>query len=105
MRLHSHEIQAIEQAAVRVFPAGTVIYLFGSRLDDTARGGDIDLLVESPVALSAQDLVDKRTRFIAQLYLQLGEQRIDVAIAKAGEDDSRSVVKIARNQGRKIVQT
>ncbi len=88
-----------------MFPAGTVIYLFGSRLDGTARGGDIDLLVESSVALSAQDLVDKRTRFIAQLYLQLGEQRIDVVIAKAGEDDSRSGVKIARNQGRKIVQT
>jgi predicted nucleotidyltransferase len=73
-----------------VFPAGTIIYLFGSRLDGTARGGDIDLLVESSVALSAQDLVDKRMRFIAQLYLQLGEQRIDVVIAKAGEDDFRS---------------
>lgn len=105
MRLHSHEIRAIEEAGLRVFPAGTAIYLFGSRLDDAARGGDIDLLVESPVPLSAKELVDKRTRFIAQLYRELGEQRIDVVIAQAGEEDSRSVVDTARSQGRKIVQT
>ncbi len=105
MRLHPHEIQAIEQAVRRVFPLGTAIYLFGSRLDDIARGGDIDLLVESPVSMPPQEIVNKRTNFIAQLYRQLGEQRIDVVISHAGKHDPRQVVNIARKQGLKIVQT
>lgn len=50
MRLSDDEIRAIEQAAKEAFPPGTGIYLFGSRLDDQARGGDIDLLVEPQTA-------------------------------------------------------
>lgn len=52
--------------------------LFGSRLRDKARGGDIDLLVDSPVA------IDRPAQLAAQigaaLEFSLGEQRIDVLI-------------------------
>ncbi len=49
--------------------------LFGSRVDDGRRGGDIDLYVET--ALSAADAKRARLLSIADMQLSLGEQKID----------------------------
>ncbi len=46
MRLDSQHIAAIKQLAVEQFGAGARVRLFGSRVNDAARGGDVDLLVE-----------------------------------------------------------
>lgn len=48
MRLTTHERGAIADAARDTLARGRRICLFGSRVDDQARGGDIDLLVELP---------------------------------------------------------
>ncbi len=104
MRLTPTLIAAIEQAAREWFPPRSRIRLFGSRLDDARRGGDIDLLVEPPTPLAPKELVKRRNRFIARLYRQLGEQRIDVLIAPAGLDDDRPVIQAARRQGQLLTQ-
>jgi predicted nucleotidyltransferase len=104
MRLSHAEIAAIEQAAREVFPSRSAVKLFGSRLDDTRRGGDIDLLVEPPAPLSPQAQVEQRTRFIARLYRLLGERRIDVLIVTAGVPDDRPVVQAARHHGRLLTR-
>lgn len=51
MRLSPDQCQLI-LATVRQHVAGQArVLLFGSRLDDHARGGDVDLLIESETAL------------------------------------------------------
>jgi len=104
MRLKSNEVDAIRQAARDAFLPGTVVFLFGSRLRDEARGGDIDLLVETPDSLSPEDLVRRRTRFISRIYQALDEQRIDVVIAARGQQDSRPVVAVAKRDGLQVAQ-
>jgi predicted nucleotidyltransferase len=47
MRLAYEEQLAISYT-IRQADADAMIYLFGSRADNTAKGGDIDLLVCSP---------------------------------------------------------
>lgn len=46
MRLQSHETEVIKRT-VRDFDKNAQIYLFGSRVDDSKKGGDIDLLIMS----------------------------------------------------------
>lgn len=47
MRLTPAQIQAIRQTTHRVLGEEAAIWLFGSRVDDSKRGGDVDLYVES----------------------------------------------------------
>lgn len=51
------------------------IYLFGSRVDDRKRGGDIDLLVVSRT-LTKKDLRRLRVEFCKRF----GEQKIDIVL-------------------------
>ena len=48
MRLTDYQIQAIRQLARRVGGNQSRVRVFGSRLDDTANGGDLDLMLELP---------------------------------------------------------
>lgn len=76
MRLTESERQIIEQA-IQLFDNKARIILFGSRADDTARGGDIDLLIISE-RISSADLSEIRWR----LWKQLGEQKIDLVLSR-----------------------
>jgi uncharacterized protein len=52
MRLTSDQVLTILGTASRLLGEAAVVYLFGSRLDDRARGGDVDLLIETPQGLT-----------------------------------------------------
>ena len=90
MRITTAEHQAIRQAITEVDPEAT-IYLFGSRANDKARGGDIDLLVISRKIC----LMDKLT-VLARLHQVLGEQKIDLAVYP---DLSRPFARLAGESG------
>lgn len=63
---------------------GAEIHLFGSRTDDTRRGGDIDLLVTIPAQLDPDRLLDTRLKILAALHRRLGERKIDLVLRQAG---------------------
>jgi len=48
MRLTDDQTQAIRQLARQVAGSQSRVRVFGSRLDDAARGGDLDLMLEVP---------------------------------------------------------
>ena len=78
MRLTPEQVAIIKQAAVEVFGDGVSVKLFGSRLDDAVRGGDIDLLLESPDVI--ENRMDKMLTLTARLQLRLGDQPIDILV-------------------------
>lgn len=45
MRLSKKEIQIILRVAKEIYGEGVEVYLFGSRLNDEKKGGDINLMV------------------------------------------------------------
>ena len=77
-RLSQTAVQAIKETALGQFGPGVEVWPFGSRVRDTARGGDIDLLVvpSSPLRSRARAAAE----FAAALHWRLGDRRIDVAI-------------------------
>lgn len=99
MRLNQKERDTIAQAARDAFVPGTAVFLFGSRANDDRRGGDIDLLVETPRSMSPEEQVKRRTRFVARIWRMLEEQRIDVVITAGDEPDPRPVVVAAKRTG------
>lgn len=48
MRLTNDQINIIRQLASQIAGSQSRVRVFGSRLDDAARGGDIDLMLELP---------------------------------------------------------
>lgn len=56
MRITPSQIAAIRRASVQLAGDSARVWLFGSRVHDDARGGDVDLLLDldAPVAEPAQ---------------------------------------------------
>lgn len=52
MRLTDSQIQVIRQLARQVAGDQSRVRVFGSRLDDTTLGGDIDLMLELPESVN-----------------------------------------------------
>lgn len=90
MRLNEFEIKSILDSC-RHYDSNAIVYLFGSRVDDTKKGGDIDLLV-----MSEKLTRDDRRAIRIKLHELLGEQKIDIIVAS---DDSDPFVKMALESG------
>ena len=78
MRLKDFEQDAI-LSVVRRLDNNASVYLFGSRADDTKKGGDIDLYVET-ACTNADQVLDMKLRFLTALKSKIGDQKIDVII-------------------------
>ncbi len=78
MRLSQQTQQIIRNTVREIFGAEANVKLFGSRINDDARGGDIDLLIELP---SVTTEVERKTmQLTARLQMRIGDQPIDVLV-------------------------
>ena len=96
MRLTSEQASIIRQAAQRRFGVDARVWLFGSRVDDHARGGDIDLMIEAPTAPDN----DFRDALALEIDLQnaLGDQKIDILLLHPGNQET-PIHRIAKRTG------
>lgn len=96
MRLSSEHAGIIRHTVEEYFHDPVTVMLFGSRLDDDALGGDIDLLVETSSvvdrpAFSASDLA-------ARLERRLGGRRVDVVLVMPSTPE-QPIHRIAHEHG------
>ena len=76
MRLAAETVPVIREAVLRADPAAES-WLFGSRVDDAARGGDIDLLIVSDRISFSEEL-----RIRAEILDRIGWQRLDLVVRR-----------------------
>lgn len=96
MRLTPQQRQIITQTTLEVAGPAARARLFGSRVDDHQRGGDIDLLVELP--RSGLDLLALSLKLGARLERALGGRKVDVLVVDP-DTPPASILDVARKQG------
>ena len=73
MRISTEQIELLKKNILALLP-NAVIYLFGSRVDNNKKGGDVDIMV-----LSDRELAWKEKSLIKYKYFEkFGEQKIDI---------------------------
>lgn len=90
MRLTPDQTRAILQCMCQQFGPHTQVSLYGSRLDDAARGGDVDLFVETegPPTLRQRALATVRLEQSLQLP-------VDLLVVERG-DEATAFTRLAR---------
>lgn len=83
VRLTALELQTIENAFQATFLASDHIWLFGSRVDKSKKGGDIDLYIETSIK-DLDEAMAMESKFVQLLWDELGEQKIDVVLNRVG---------------------
>ncbi len=78
MRLSLQHQSVIRQAAHELVGDEVRVLLFGSRTDDTQRGGDVDVLVQSSQVLPGR--LELELRLGARLERALGGRKVDVLL-------------------------
>lgn len=78
MRLKEYEKQAIITSVMRHIATPTAIWLFGSRVDDNKKGGDIDLFVEYENQQHQALSWKNKRKIINDITDEIGEQKIDL---------------------------
>jgi predicted nucleotidyltransferase len=98
MRLTTTQIQTLREKSAHHFGADTHIWLFGSRTDDTKKGGDIDLLIE-PSLQDPAAIIDAKLALLRDLHQTLGEQKIDIIIRRTSSTTELPIHRIAYTTG------
>ena len=96
MRLQPEQAKTIKDTVERLVGPSSRVWLFGSRVNEALRGGDIDLLVET------DEIVPNRVKTLCKiegaLVMALGDRKLDVLLKDARTPDV-PVFEVARRQG------
>ncbi|PZN83708.1 MAG: hypothetical protein DM484_00260 [Candidatus Methylumidiphilus alinenensis] len=96
MRITPAQVQTTKNTVNRVLAVPNRVWLFGSRTDDSRRGGDIDLYIETDVKLPNR--AETICTLYGELIIALGDQKLDIVLKDAHTGES-PIVEIARRTG------
>lgn len=95
MRLTLAEIAAIKAAARETFSETTIVRLFGSRVNDDLRGGDIDLHF---VVDDGEQDYKHAGNFKWRLFSRIPERKVDLVFHVRGRE-LRPIDRVAMEEG------
>lgn len=91
MRLSPKEIQSfIAALSPFLIHVDAELGLYGSRVDDARKGGDIDLLLLVNTKKTRDQILLNQHKILAAIKKQIGEQKIDLKVATHTEIDTDS---------------
>lgn len=99
MRISISNLEIILKTFKTHFGPHDHLWVFGSRVIDSQRGGDIDLYIETHE--NAVIAIKRKTAFINDLWRIIGEQKIDIVIHTLSEPEL-PIHQIAKQTGVKI---
>ncbi|GAA4650491.1 hypothetical protein GCM10023116_27740 [Kistimonas scapharcae] len=97
MRISDEHADIICRVLQHYFGADTDVWLFGSRVDDGQRGGDIDLYLETSLQ-SPDAVIEAKLNALVEIKQKIGDQKIDLVIYRRGHN-REPIHHEARNTG------
>ncbi len=98
IRLNQQHLEAIKRLFCSFFSENDHLWIFGSRVDPTKRGGDIDLYIET-TEMNTKEAIKKESQFILALEKTLGEQKIDVVLNMKIHQCHLPIYEVAKTTG------
>lgn len=98
MRIATIEKTIIKAAVKKHFGGKADVYLFGSRVYDDRKGGDIDLYITTDMPTTA--IIREKIAFLVDMEKGLGEQKIDIVINN--HTKQKPIYEIAEQDGVKL---
>jgi predicted nucleotidyltransferase len=98
MRLTEQQIDCLLEATHTCFGKNADIWLFGSRVDDNKKGGDIDLYIETDLE---KDTIAAKLKMRGLIWPLFGERKIDILVRSRSKEPS-AIHKIALSTGQKL---
>ena len=98
MRITSLEQEIIKLHVRKHFGMNADVYIFGSRVDNNRKGGDIDLYITTDIP--ASEIIREKISLLGKLENALGEQKIDVVINNRTK--RKPIYEIAEKEGVKL---
>ena len=96
MRLTPAQIDTIQSTVHAVLGEGAQVTLFGSRVDDGLKGGDVDLMVEVPQGIEDPAVVS--ARIASRISRVMHGRKVDVLL-KAPNLLEQPIHRIASQEG------
>jgi hypothetical protein len=102
VRLSDDDLAAIESLFCKNFLPEDRLWLFGSRADLKAKGGDIDFYVET-YARGADEAIKMKSDFLCDLEQTIGEQKIDIVLNMMHNPYPLLIHEVAKTKGVRII--
>lgn len=95
MRLTPQQVSSLISAITPFIQQKQIeLRLYGSRIHDHLKGGDIDLLLITQEEIVANKLREEKHLLLAQIKKYLGEQKIDLTITTSQEINNDPFLKL-----------
>lgn len=94
MRLNQRQAVAIVKLVKATLGSNSEVWLFGSRADDSKRGGDVDLYIEATQPCGLQ----KKLSLMTKIQLLVGLRKIDL-IVKTDSSPDKTIYATAKSEG------
>jgi len=102
IRLPIATIDAIVKAFTINFEPGDTLWIFGSRVNLAAKGGDIDLYIETNNP-KADDVISRKFKMVSAIWRSIGERKIDVVINMLSLNYNLPIHNDARQNGSELL--
>lgn len=99
MRVDEETLKTIKVLAEKYFGEHCEVRIFGSRVDDTQKGGDIDIYIKTEIK---ENILEKKASFLAELKRKVGDQKIDLLVENKAYPEKTLIYETARTKGIKI---
>ena len=93
MRITSTEIEIIK-SVILAYISDAKVMLFGSRTDDSKKGGDIDIFVETSKDVNLKDKI----KILAQIEISGLQRKVDL-IVKTPKSPEQNIFKTIQQEG------